>query len=125
MIPIHTTTVTVRGIRPQSAVDPGAEGYDPQPTPVDLVTGLRATITLPAFKRQVPADQVDLYALRTDPFEITRHDTIIDETTGVEYEVDSVGPSTPEMFGLAHTVGYIKITRGLKSGGPDDGTSRL
>ncbi len=125
MIPIATTTVTVRGVRPQSAVDPGAEGYDPQPTPVDLITGLRATISLPAFKRQVPADQVDIYALRTDPFEITRHDTIIDEKTGQEYEVDSAGPSPNETFGLTHTVAYIKVVRGLKSGGADDGTSRL
>lgn len=118
-IPLATTTVTVKGRRPQVAIDPDAEGYDGPPVPaVVLVTGLRASITLPSFKRQVAtSDQVDVFALRTDPFAINRFDTIIDESDGTEYEVTYAGPSKVETWGLHHTVCYIRLTRGLSSEG--------
>lgn len=129
-IPIATTTITIKGRDPQEAVDPDAVGYDPAPDPLPvLATGVRATISLPSFKRRTgQADQVDVYALRCDPVpNVTpdRYFVIIDETTGAEYEVDRIGPSLPEMFGLAHTVAYIKIVRGAVSGGGNsDSTPR-
>ena len=116
MIPINTTTISVKGRRPQVPIDPDADGYDPPPTPpVILASGVRATISLPSFKRDAEqAGQIDQYALRCDPIEvgITRYDTIIDESTDVEYSVESVGPSLIEQFGLAHIVAYVKIVRG-------------
>lgn len=114
-IPLATTTITVIGVRPQSALDPDGEGYgDTTSTPSVLVTGLRACISRPAFRRQVgETDQEDVKALRCDPFEITRFDAIVDETTGEEYEVVSAGPSEPVQWGLQHTVAFIKISRGM------------
>lgn len=114
-IPLATTTITVIGVRPQSAIDPDAEGYgDPTPTPSVLVTGLRACISRPAFRRQVgETDQEDVKALRCDPFDITRFDTVVDETTGETYEVLSAGPSEPVQWGLQHTVAFLKIDRGI------------
>lgn len=120
MIPLATTTVTVRGVRPQLEYDPDAEDYDgfKAPEPWNLTTGLRATITRPAFKReQSDADQIDVYALRTDPFEITRFDRIVDESDGTEYEVISAGPSKPVTFGLMHTVAYIRLVKGVDDRG--------
>jgi hypothetical protein len=118
MIPIQTTTVTVKGRRPQAAIDPDAEGYDSPPTePTTLITGLRATITLPSARRSAgEADEVDVYTLRTDPFDLNRYDTIIDESDGTEYEVSRAIPSKPVTWGLQHTVAYIYKTQGLNSG---------
>jgi hypothetical protein len=118
-IPLQTTTVTVMGRRPQAPVDPDLEGYEPDPLPlITLVTGLRASITLPSSRRQVAStDQTDVYVLRTDPFEINRYDIVIDESDGVEYEVSSAVPSKPVSWGLQHTIAYITLSKGLSSGG--------
>lgn len=126
MIPIATTTVTVKGVRPQLPVDRDSEGYpdDSTPTPVALVTGLRATISKPAFKRHLgEIDQADVYALRTDPFDITRFDIVVDESDGTEYEVTQAGPSKPVSWGLMHTVAYIRAVKGQTSGGDTGGTA--
>ena len=107
MIPINTTTITVKGNRPISE-DP--DDNTPQST---LATGVRASITLPSFIREsADTSQVDMYALRCDPTDINRYDTVIDESNGDEYSVERVGPSKPIMFGLQHTMAYIKIRRG-------------
>lgn len=126
MIPIATTTVTVKGVRPQQAIDRDSEGYPDDTTvaPSVLTTGLRATITKPAFKRHLGSiDQADIYALRTDPFDINRFDTVIDESDGTEYEVTYAGPSKPVQWGLVHTVAYIRAVKGQTSGGDTGGTA--
>jgi hypothetical protein len=115
--------VTITGKRPQSAVDPDAEGYDtPSPAnlPDTLATGVRATITLPAGTRGNPdTDEVISYAFRCDPIDVdvTRFDTVTDESTGITYNVASVQRSHPLAFGLSHITGRIYLTKGLQTGG--------
>lgn len=121
-IPLATTTVTIKGKRPQSNIDPDAEGYDVvEPAdPEILATGVRATITLPTGTRSVSdADELILYALRCDPIDVdvTRFDTVLDETTGIEYYVDSAQRSHPLAFGLNHITARLYLTRGLKAEG--------
>lgn len=121
-ITIATTKVTIKGKRPQSSVDPDAEGYDASPLPDDdvLATGVRATITLPAGNRNnSDTDEVVSYALRCDPIDadVTRFDTVLDETTGIEYNVASAQVSHPTQFGLDHITARIYLTKGLQSGG--------
>lgn len=117
MIPLATTTVTVHGIRPQSDVDPDADGYDGAgPTPTVLVTGIRASVTLPQGKRSNPTDEVLSYKLRMDlveGFELTRYDTVTDDGTGQVFRIEEVALSTPEAWGLSHWVATLKQGRGI------------
>lgn len=118
-IPLATTTITVKGVRPQSDVDPDANGYDgPGPVPVVLASGIRASITRPVPRRDIEGnDEQDAYALRCDLFDagLTRHDTIIDESTEVEYEVRSVAPSVAALLGLQHLTATVFVREGLRN----------
>lgn len=118
-IPIATTTISIFGKRPQSAIDPDAEGYDaPGPAPELLASGVRATITQPAGTRRYgDTDETVYYALRCDPVEadVTRFDTIIDEVSGVEYNVSHAQHSYPLAFGLNHITARLYFTRGLSA----------
>ncbi len=120
MIPISTTTVTIRGTRPQSDVDPDADGYDaPAPGPADLATGVRASITLPVGKRSNPTDEIVSYKLRMDLIpgvELTRYDLVVDETTGTEYQVQDCAKSLPEQFDLSHWVATLTLGKGIVDG---------
>lgn len=119
-IPISTTTITVKGIRPQSDVDPDAEGYDaPAPEDTVLATDVRATITLPVGRRSNPTDAIESYSLRCDPLpgdiELTRFDVVLDQSTGKEYVVHVATKSLPEEFGLTHWVATLRKDRGIVS----------
>lgn len=111
------------GVRPQSSVDPDSDGYDTEdmPTPVTLVTDWPASITQPAGQRESEGGlgsddtslQVDEYAFRCDSTDVNRFDYIIDDATGDTYQVVSVTPSLPVLFGLEHITGRIKRVKGL------------
>lgn len=120
MIAVSTTTVTVHGVRPQSDVDPDADGYDgPAASPLALVSGVRATITLPQGRRSNPTDEVLSYKLRMDPvdgFELTRFDRVTDDRDGEVYRVEEVALSKPIAFGLEHWVATIHQSRGIVEG---------
>lgn len=122
-IALATTTVTIKGKRPQPAIDPDAEGYDvvpPEEAPEVLATGVRACITLPQGTRtNVDADAVDVYAFKCDPVDadVTRFDTIVDESTGTEYQVSVAQRSLPQAFGLDHITGRVYLTKGLTTEG--------
>jgi hypothetical protein len=120
-IPIATTTVTIKGRRPQMAIDPDATGYDAAPNPPDvLAEGVRATITLPqGSRRNTDSDQVDIYSMRCDvvPVDVNRFDTVIDENTSIEYQVLSAMHSHPTSFGLEHIVARLYLTKGLTTQG--------
>ena len=127
-IPISTTTITVRGVRPQSDVDPDAEGYDgPGPQPQIVASGINATITLPQGRRSSPTDEIDSYSLRCDLFMgvLSQYDTVTDDQTGVEYEVHTATRSLPEQFGLDHWVATIKRGKGIVSGGDMNESARV
>lgn len=118
-IPVATTTITVMGNRPQRDVDP--DDPDLAIPSVTLATGVRASITIPASNRRVDnIDEVDDYALRCDVFDagLTRYDTIIDESTGVSYEVRVSALSLPTMLGLQHIKATVRKRQGLTSSEP-------
>jgi len=118
-IPLATTTITVMGNRPQRDVDPDDDALAvPQ---VTLATGVRASITLPNSERRVDnIDETDSYALRCDIFPegLTRYDTVIDESTGVSYEVRVSALSSTTMLGLEHVKATIRKREGLTSSEP-------
>lgn len=121
-IPIATTTITIKGKRPQSAVDPDADGYDaPSSSPTVLDTGVRASITNPSGNRYDKVNHsADNYTLRCDPVAVglTEFDTIVDESTGYEYKVLTAQNSWPEQFGMEHVKASIQITSGVRNYAP-------
>lgn len=127
-IPISTTLITLKGVRPQLSIDPDADGYDGSaPTPSVLASDVRATITLPKGQRSNPTDEIDSYALRCDPIdgvELTQYDTVIDQTTGTEYRVLVANPSLPEDFGLAHWVATLTHSTGIVKGSDTNESAR-
>ncbi len=107
------------GHRPQRDIDPDDD--DLRVPPVILATGVRASITIPASNRRVDnIDETDDYALRCDVFEagLTRYDTIIDESSGVSYEVRTAARSLPTLFGLEHIKASVRKREGLTSSEP-------
>lgn len=117
-IPLPTTTITIKGKRPESSVDPDAEGYDAPATPPGIVaSGLNAAISAPSASRD-DALEVERWRLRVDPCDLRQFDTVIDDKTGVEYEVETVSPSNVDLFGLEHVQAVLKLQTGLPGGAP-------
>lgn len=123
-IVLATTTITVMGTRPQIEVDPDAEGYDPPAEPPAIIaTGIRACITRPKGSRDTArSDEVEDYALKCDVFEggLTRYDTVIDESTGVEYDVRIAALSTATILGLNHMIATLRERKGLSANAPSN-----
>lgn len=118
-IAIATTHITVMGNRPQLDIDP--DDPDTQVPQEVLATGVRASITLPASNRRVDnIDEVDDYALRCDIFDagLSRYDTVIDESTGVSYEVRVSAVSPATLLGLEHIKATVRKREGLTSSEP-------
>lgn len=125
-IPLVTHHITIVGIRPQSTVDPDSDGYDnvDMPNLITLVTDWPASITQPTSARESEgglgtddtALQVDEYAFRCNPTDINRFDYIIDDATGLVYQVTAVTDSLPVLFGLEHVTGRVKRVKGLPHG---------
>lgn len=118
MIPLATTTITVRGKRPQSPADPQSEGYDGDEAEPDyvLAAGVRACITKPRSSRDVEtADEVDDYTLLCDTFDggLTRYDYVTDDTTGHVYAVHTSAESVVTTFGLGHIRATLRLREGL------------
>lgn len=86
MIPIATTTITVK----RSAVDAAADPYDAPAAPAVVATGVRAHISAPAGTETVAgtaAQEVVRFRLDCDPVDVNNRDTVVDDVTGDVYEV--------------------------------------
>lgn len=114
MIALATTTITVKGNRPQVAIDPS--GYDVVPPMDTLATGVRASITQPRETRNTNGvSEANDYTLVCDPVDVglSQYDHVIDEKTGVEYEVRSASKSVALVFGLNHVKAVLRESKGL------------
>lgn len=120
-IAIATTTVTIKGTRPQENFDRDAAGYDDVEDPAYIIaTDVRASITLPTgLRNNNDSDEVISYAFKCDPVDedVTRFDIIVDESTGTEYKVYSCQRSSYTGLGLEHITGRVYVTKGLQTGG--------
>lgn len=121
-IPIAHTTITVWGLRPLEQYDPDAVGYDYEPlVPNAIAQEIRASISMPSGKRSGETEE-DEWVLRCDLLPehlngLSRYDTVIDDRTGVEYEVTWVAESTNRSVGLEHIKAKLRIRKGLPIGG--------
>lgn len=120
-IPLATTTISITGVRPESPADPLSQGYPDTPdAPAAAVvaSGVRACISQPGMAREVRQSgndgmQTEVWALRCDPADLRIYDTVTDETTGVEYAVQSVVHSRPLLHSLDHTFAVLRVRKGL------------
>lgn len=108
MIPLALTTITVSRVASDGTLD----GYDPQPDPTTITTGLRAVIGNPGGSQNITAGDrtVVTFPFTTDPADIQADDTITDETTGTQYRVEWCRPRTG--LGLDHVEGECEQVSG-------------
>ena len=108
MIPIATTTVSVWRLPADNALD----GFDPQPTRVQVASGLRATIGAPSGRASIATgDKVVVgFSLSTDPFDFANDDQLVDESTGETYLLLWARRITA--LGLDHCMGAVRIVQG-------------
>jgi hypothetical protein len=115
MIPLATTTIAVLEI----PADVPAEGedyrdpYDAQPDAVAAVTGVRARIGQPSGTEQVAGGAQELInaVLWCDPIELTNDSKVLDESTGLMFEVAAVFQQRG--LGLDHTKAWLRRTTGV------------
>ena len=108
MIPLATTTITVRRV----TADDTRDGYDVRPAPEDVATGVRAHLSSPSAReeRAGGSRQTTVARLLCDPVELLHTDTVVDDTTGVEYAV--TGVETHVGLGLDHTAAQLLLVNG-------------
>jgi hypothetical protein len=99
MIPLATTTITVRRV----PSDDTRDGYDPHPSAEDVATGVRAHLSSPGGRedRAGGSRQTSGARLLCDPVDLLHTDTVVDESTGVEWAVGGVAAHVG--LGLDHT----------------------
>jgi hypothetical protein len=84
-VPLATTTVRVE----RAPVDPTRDGYDPKPTPSVVVSGVRAHLSAPSGTEILGGgseQRIDRH-LDCDPADVRHYDEIVDEVTGLRYQV--------------------------------------
>jgi len=111
MIPISLTTVTVSRVTPDSTRD----GYDPQPAPTTISSGVRAVIGNPGGSQNITAGDrtVVTFPFTTDPADITADDTLTDDVTGTTYRVMWARARTG--LGLDHIEGECEQVEGAST----------
>lgn len=108
MIPAATTTITVR----RAPADDNRDGYDPLPTAETVFAGVRAHLSAPSAREDRAGGSRQTIAARLlcDPVELLHTDTVVDDTTGVEYAV--IGVEQHVGLGLDHTAAGLQLTSG-------------
>lgn len=115
MIPLHTTTITVRRLAgapvPASQSDPyeePAQGYSV------TAAGVRAVLSVPSAvtTRDGGSREETTWRLSCDLAEVAYLDRITDESTGEEYEVVWARERAGERGDLAHVEGVVRQVRG-------------
>jgi hypothetical protein len=84
-IPLATTTVRVERAR----VDPTRDGYDPKPALGVVVSGVRAHLSAPTGTEILAGgskQRIDRH-LDCDPTDVRHYDEVVDEVTGLRYQV--------------------------------------
>ena len=119
-VPLATTTITVVGVRPESDQDADGEGYPGYvaPVPATIASGVRASITNLRMTRERRAhgedgEHVSRRMLLCDWVDLREFDRVTDDTTGQEYEVETVDEveTSGDMFGLDHVKAILKYER--------------
>lgn len=108
MIPLATTTITVRRV----PADDARDGYDSSSAAEDVATGVRAHLAGPSGReeRAGGSRQTSTARLLCDPVDLLHTDTVLDETTGTEWAVTGVASHVG--LGLDHTAADLQLVNG-------------
>lgn len=108
-IPLATTTITIR--RP--SVDPDRDPYEEDPDPQTVAEGVRAHISSPSGRDQIVGGEQSIvtFSLTCDPTDLQHTDTVIDDSSGEEFEVvwvkDRIG------LGMDHVQASLRHVEGV------------
>lgn len=108
MIPLATTTISVKRV----AADDDRDGYDPLPSASTVATGVRAHLSSPSGRedRAGGSRQTSTARLLCDPTDLLHTDTVVDDSTSLEYAV--VGVEQHVGLGLDHTAAALQLVSG-------------
>lgn len=111
MIPLNTTTITIKRVASDGTVD----GYDTQPAATDIASGVRANIGAPSGSQNIIAgDRTKVtFRLDADPTDLQADDQVFDDTTGDEYRC--VWARQRHGLGLDHTVAALEQVEGAST----------
>lgn len=109
MIPLATTTISVRRL----AADPSRDPYDPQPEPEVVASGIRAHIASPSGRERTAggSQEVVEFRLTCDPTEFRHTDRVQDEQSGELYRV--TWARQRHGFGLDQVQAGLRQVRGV------------
>ena len=110
-IPLALTNITIQRVTPVAGDDSIVDGYDNQPDPVTIASGIRATIGQPeASVVLVGGDRVVYSAtFDADPCDIQPGDTIID---GNGFQWTAEWARLVKGLGLDHVQGSLRFVVG-------------
>lgn len=122
-IPLQTTTIEIKGVRPESSADPEADGYGfaTPPGATVVATNVRAVVSQPrgyrAFSSESgqPQAETDTWQLRADPCDLRKDDVVKDLTTNRIYHVETVVHSRITAYGLDHVHAQLFEVSGVPS----------
>lgn len=108
-IPLATTTITIQ--RP--SVDPDRDPYEEDPAPDTVAEGVRAHISSPSGREQIVGGEQEIvtFRLSCDPIDLQHVDTVVDDSTGEEYEV--VWTLSRTGLGMPHVQAGLRKTTGV------------
>lgn len=108
MIPIATTTITVKRV----PADDTRDGYDTPPAAVTIATGVAASIGAPSGSQNITTGDrtVVTFKLTCDPTDLQADDSVVDDTTGEEYRC--IWARQRQGLGLDHTTAALEQVEG-------------
>jgi hypothetical protein len=110
-IPLALTTLTVQRVTPVPGDDQIVDGYDTEPAPTTVATGIRAVIRNPSVSVVLAGgDRIVFTAtFSADPCDIRPGDTVIDSNGTIWRAMWTVLSSG---FGLDHVDGELRLVTG-------------
>lgn len=111
MIPLALTLLTVQRVTPVPGDSGIIDGYDPEPAPVTVASGIRAVIGQPSASVVLAGGDRVVYSatFAADPCSIEPGDVVIDSTGTVW---SALWSRSVVGLGLSHTAGELRLVSG-------------
>lgn len=111
-IPLALLTLTIQRVTPVAGDDDQIDGYDSQPAPTTIASGIRAVIGQPSANVVLSGGDRVVYSasFSADPTDIQPGDTIID-STGIVWS--ALWSRSVFGLGLSHTSGELRLVTGV------------
>lgn len=110
-IPLSLLTLTIQRVTPVPGDDGIVDGYDAEPAPTTIASGIRAVIGQPSANVVLSGGDRVVYSATfdADPCSIQPGDVVIDSTGTTWVALDA---TTIRALGLDHTRGELRLVQG-------------